>query len=177
MKTKRRPPTSTKRARLLRRNVKIFISHSTRDASLVELIVDLLKASDLHEEEIRCTSVHRHGLPIGAKIADVLRSDIEECEIIIAVLTKDALDSLNVLLELGAGWGLDKRLVPITGPGIHLEGLPQWLSEKHGMRWDHKECWEDFDRDVFRPLGKTIKFKKRFRGAIEKLIKWQPIES
>ena len=112
---------------------------------------------------------------MGADI-DVIRAEIAKCKILLAVITKDALDSLHVLLELGAGWGLDKTLVPITGPGIHLEGLPLWLSAKHGMSWNHQECWEDFNRDVFRPLKKTLKHKRRFASVIQKLIKWQPVE-
>lgn len=175
MKTKRRTPTRTKRARPRRRKVKIFISHSRRDASLVRLIIDLLGTSNLHEDEIRCTSVAGYGLVMGQDI-DALRDEIAKCKIIIAVLTKDALDSLHVLLELGAGWGLKKKLIPITGPGIHLSGLPSWLSRKHGMRWNHRACWKDFKPDVVEALGKTIKDEERFDEIISDLIRWTPIE-
>jgi len=176
MKTKKETPTPTKRARPRRRKVKIFISHSRRDASLVRLIVDLLMTSNLHQEEIRCTSVRTHGLRLGQRVAPTLRDEIKECKIIIGVLTKDALDSFNVLLELGAGWGFDKRLIPITGPGIHLSDLPDWLKQPHGMRWDHRGCWKDFKRDVFDELGKTIKDEERFDEIIWDLIHWKPIE-
>ena len=175
MKAKKRIP-SKKPARAGKRKVKIFISHSSRDASLVTLIIDLLRTSTLKKEEIRCTSVRGYGLRAGKRIPKALRKDIEKCEIVIGVLTKDALASFNVLLELGAGWGLKKRLVPITGPRVKFESLPQWLREKHGMKWNHEECWEDFDEDVFQPLGKTITDEARFKRIIKQLIKWQSAE-
>jgi hypothetical protein len=113
---------------------------------------------------------------MGTEIANNLRDDIEQCKIIIAVLTKDALDSFQVLLELGAGWGLKKRLIPITGPEIKLEDLPEWLRKSHGMRWDHEECWFDFEPDVFNKLGKPLRHRKRFRGIVKELVKWQPVD-
>lgn len=175
MKAKGKKPTPKKKAQPRRKTVKIFISHSRRDASLVRLIIDLLRTSNLHQDEIRCTSVPKYGLVMGDDI-DALRDEIAKCKIIIAVLTKDSLDSLHVLLELGAGWGLKKRLIPITGPGIRLSGLPSWLGRKHGMRWNHRGCWNDFKPDVFDLLGKTIKDEERFDKIVWDLIHWTPIE-
>lgn len=169
----KKPGSHPKRSWTGKRRLKVFISHSSRDASFVKLIVELLKTSTLKEDEIRCTSVDGYGVPMGARVAELLRRDIETCDIIIAVLTKDALKSLHVLLELGAGWGLEKDLIPIRGPGVTLSGLPQWLSEKHGMPWDHEQCWYDFDRDVFRRLGKRLQHEKKFKGIINRLVTWQ----
>ena len=169
----KKPSSHQKRRWTGKRRLKVFISHSSRDASFVTLIVELLKTSTLKEDEIRCTSVDGYGVPTGERVAELLRRDIETCDIIIAVLTKDALKSLHVLLELGAGWGLEKRLVPIRGPGVELSGLPLWLSEKHCMPWDHEQCWYDFDPDVFRKLGKRLQHPKKFKGIVNRLVTWQ----
>jgi hypothetical protein len=176
MPTKRRKRAQKKRTQPRKRKVKIFISHSRRDVSLVRLIVDFLMTSNIHKEEIRCTSVPGFGIRLGRKVNEAIRDDIKECSVILGVLTKDSLDSLTVVLELGAGWGFDKTLVPITGPGISLSDLPDWLKGPHGMAWDHKECWEDFEHDVFAPLKKKIKDEDRFDELIYELIHWKPRE-
>jgi len=66
-------------------------------------------------------------------------------QIIIAVLTKDALDSFQVLLEL-APVGDSTDVDPITGPESNLKTFRS-VRKSHGMRWDHEECWCDFERE------------------------------
>jgi hypothetical protein len=164
----------TNPTRPIRKPVKVFISHSSNDASLVRLIVDFLETSELDSEEIRCTSVRGHGLKISQIVSATLRQEIQECKIVIGVLTKAALASSNVLLELGAGWGFQKILIPVRGPGVSPSDLPAWLQEPHGMRWNHRACWEQFEEILRDELGKGINDEERFHEIIYELIHWQP---
>lgn len=152
--------------------VKVFISHSSKDASLTKLIVELLKTSGLKDEEIRCTSVPGYGVMLGQAVATTLRNNIEECEIIIAVLTKQALQSFNVLLELGAGWGFDKILIPVLGPGVEVSDLPSWIRDPHSMKWDNRPCWQSFEGLLRKYLGRKIEDKRYFNRIIDQLIGW-----
>jgi hypothetical protein len=140
----------------------------------MELICDFLKTSELVEEEIRCTSVAGQGLRMGQDIESTIRKEIREAKIVIGVFTKQSLKSQNVMLELGAGWGFEKVLIPILGPKVRSSSLPEWLKQPHSMEWTHRECWEQFEEILEQVLGKRVKNKKRFHGLIDKLIHWQP---
>ncbi|HEX5735267.1 MAG TPA: toll/interleukin-1 receptor domain-containing protein [Blastocatellia bacterium] len=154
--------------------VRVFISHSSKDSELVRLIVDFLETSELEPHEIRCTSVARRGLTLGEDVSSTLRDEIEESKIVIALLTKDALSSFNVLMELGAGWGQKKILIPVLGPRVSISNVPVWLRLPHGMMWNCRACWEQFEQILYSKLGKKIVKRRRFHRIIDKLISWQP---
>ena len=168
---KRRKTVPKRRSR---KTVKVFISHSHLDASFMKLICNFLKTSELVADEIRCTSVAGHGLRSGQRVESTIREEIAKSKIVIGVFTKESLKSQNVMLELGAGWGFDKVLIPILGPGITTSALPEWLKQPHSMRWTHRECWEQFEEILEAELGKRIKNKKRFNAIIDELIQWRP---
>jgi hypothetical protein len=90
--------------------IRIFVSHSGKDISLAEQVTHLLlSALNISEKEIRCTSVPGFQLEIGAHTSTSLKEEIQNCEAIIGILTENSLDSMYVMFELGAGWGLDKK--------------------------------------------------------------------
>ena len=157
-----------------RESVKVFISHSHLDAAFVELICDFLETSELVGGEIRCTSVAGHGLLMGQKIPETIRAEIAGSKIVIGVFTKEALASQNVMLEVGAGWGFDKVLIPILGPEVKQSDLPSWLQQGHWMEWTSTDCWKQFEEILLCYLGKRINDKARFTELIEKLVAWRP---
>jgi hypothetical protein len=138
------------------------------------LICDFLKTSELVEEEIRCTSVAGQGLKLGQEVESTIRKEIKAAKIVIGVFTKESLKSSNVMLELGAGWGFRKVLIPILGPGIHESDLPEWLKRPHSMEWTSRACWKSFERIFIEELGMHIKNRRRFLRLIGELVRWQP---
>ncbi|HEV7744015.1 MAG TPA: toll/interleukin-1 receptor domain-containing protein [Pyrinomonadaceae bacterium] len=168
------PKTRSNLQRRGRKSVKVFISHSHRDASFTKLLCDFLTTSELVKEEIRCTSVPKHGYTLGRDVEEAIRKDIGKAKIVIGFFTKDSLKSSNVLLELGAGWGLGKILIPILGPRVKASDLPEWIQGGHRMAWTHRECWEEFEKIFRDDLGKPLVDKGRFNKMIDKLVKWQP---
>lgn len=140
----------------------------------MKLICDFLKTSELVEEEIRCTSVAGQGLTLGQNIEETIRKEIEKSRIVIGIFTEASLKSSNVLLELGAGWGLRKILIPILGPRVRVSDLPVWLQKGHQMEWTHRACWEQFEEILGDDLGKRIKDRKRFHEMIDELVEWRP---
>lgn len=86
--------------------IEIFISHSNKDAQLAQALVNCLYACmDLEQESVRCTSVPGHTLSPGDVADEALRENLEQCKVVIGLITEDSLKSGYVVMELGAGWG------------------------------------------------------------------------
>ena len=104
--------------------MRIFISHSETDTGIATALIDLLEtALPLSTGDIRCTSVFGYRLPGGAHIDGTLQSEVTEADLVIAVLTPDALESIYVVFELGARWGSGKPMIPLLASGTKPEDL------------------------------------------------------
>ena len=104
--------------------MRIFISHSSRDAELARALIDLLQAAlPITSDEIRCSSVDGYRLPGGVSIDQRLRNEVHDAELVIGLLTPNSLRSAYVSFELGARWGAQKRMIPLLASGITPEVL------------------------------------------------------
>jgi TRAP transporter TAXI family solute receptor len=105
--------------------IQIFISHSRQDAKLAAKLIRRLEADiDIPEGAIRCTSVSGSDLEPGDTIDAKLHRNLQECSVVIALLTHESLVSSYVLIELGAAWMLGKEAYPLLAPGLSSEDLP-----------------------------------------------------
>jgi hypothetical protein len=113
---------------------RIFISHSSLDASLVRAIVDLLERSlVILPGQLRCTSVPGYGIPLGAPSPAALRRDLKHCRFVLAVVTQNSLRAPWVLLELGAAWALGHETVLLLAPSVSVNEIKGPLSQlNHG---------------------------------------------
>ena len=81
--------------------IKVFLSHSAADEPLASALVDCLFASMvLEDDELRCTSVAGHKLPLGSDFSNTLLDDIGDSSVVIGLVTRNALSSSWVLFEL-----------------------------------------------------------------------------
>jgi hypothetical protein len=111
---------------------RIFISHAHEDEDLAQALVAVLtKAFEISDSAIRCTSVSGYKLPAGVHTASQLRSEIEQTECVLGVITPRSMESKYVLLELGAAWGLGKRTFPLVARGVKASSIPDPLGELH----------------------------------------------
>jgi hypothetical protein len=129
--------------------IKIFISHSSRDADLAEAIVNLLRnALNILPEDIRCTSVDGYRLPAGVGIDEQLRNEVSESEIFVALLSKASLQSSYVMFELGARWGIKKHLFPLLVPGLDPSNLRGPVATLNSLKCDSHAQMEQFIHEV-----------------------------
>jgi ATP-dependent Clp protease ATP-binding subunit ClpA len=155
--------------------IKIFISHSSKDESLAEAITDLLlRALECGTDDIRCTSVPGFRLTAGAHTSVQLRRELDNCEVIIGILTKSSLSSQYVMFELGAGWVLKKHIVPVLGPEIDFSELPGPLSEVHGISFSVRSNWEQLIDDLSKILGVSKRQTSSYSRTIDRLTAWEP---
>lgn len=109
--------------------MKLFISHSSLDSKLAEAIIDLIRSAlNISASEIRCTSVDGYGLPGGADTEEVLRQEVHSSEAFVGIISKESLDSMYVVFELGARWGANKHLIPLLAPEVSADILSGPLS-------------------------------------------------
>jgi hypothetical protein len=94
--------------------VTIFVSHSSKDQALAKALVTLLKSAlALPADQIRCSSVDGHRLPVGANTESTLRGEVNAAKILIGLVTPSSLASHFVMFELGARWGGKLFMAPL----------------------------------------------------------------
>jgi hypothetical protein len=81
------------------------------------------------DKAIRCTSVSGYELAVGDVGDEVLRANLEQCSVVIGLLTEESLNSGYVIMELGAAWGLKKTTCALLAPSIDFERMPGPLCE------------------------------------------------
>ena len=92
---------------------KIFISHSSKDKDMVIDFMDFLqKGMGFGREDIFCTS-YPNALPTGEEFIAKIKAELVGCEAAFLVITDNYLSSPFCMAELGAVWGLGKRIFPL----------------------------------------------------------------
>lgn len=156
--------------------IEIFVSHSSKDVDFIKLLVELILGSikDINPENLRCTSLPGFKLPTGSHASSKLRNDIKSCKVLIGVITENSLDSLYVMFELGAAWGLQANLYPICGPNCTFESFRPPLSEYHGIKWTEETDWSQFVEDLASKLGRQTQNMSRISSLIKKVTSFTP---
>lgn len=127
-------PSSHSKRNLPMSPIKLFISHSAKDVGLAKAFVDCVEACiEVPDNGLRCTSVPGYKLAPGDVSDEVLRDNLEQCSIVIGLLTDESLKSGYVIMELGAAWGLNKTTCAILAPGIEFKHVPGPLARRHAV--------------------------------------------
>lgn len=92
----------------------------------------------------------------GDLIPDSIRKNIKDCDEFLILLTKDSVSRPWVLVELGAAWGMGKRISGITS-GISPEKMPQVLSQCKVI--DLNKFDDEYLRELSNRVKKTAKKK------------------
>jgi hypothetical protein len=134
----------------------VFISHSSKDAKLAGALSDLLQASlRLSNDQILCTSIDGHKLPVGANIEKRLRKDLKAAQVVIALITPNSMSSRWVMIEIGARWLTDQLLVPLLA-GIEPPALGPPLSNLNALSAANENHLQQLLHDTSESLGLPI---------------------
>jgi hypothetical protein len=108
--------------------LRIFISYARLDRDLAE---DLRSRLEHVSDEV--TLVSPESGP-GHDWSAALLSELKKADEILVLLTPNSLQSANVLLAVGAGIGLQKKIIPIV-VGLDGAALPGWVRETQFVRY------------------------------------------
>jgi hypothetical protein len=158
--------------------VKIFISHSSQDSQLAELLADLLHtALHLSKTEIRCTSVDGYRLPAGANSDEQLRREVLDSTVLVGLISHHSFESAYVLFELGARWGKNSYLVPVLAPGVSASILRGPLSGLNALSCGSASQIHQLVSDIASQLGISTEPAAAYQGLIDAIIQLVPPET
>lgn len=111
--------------------MKIFVSHSEKNVDIATALVNyLLSGLIIDDKDIRASSVAGHGFKFG-DLKNNIKNDLDEAPILIALVTKESLESYWVMMELGAAWILSKKMIPILASDIRHNDLHEIIKANH----------------------------------------------
>lgn len=159
------------------KNLKLFISHSSRDKELVNAFVSVLRSALMLEiRQIRCTSVDGLRLPFGANIDAQVRADVLAAEAFVGIISTRSLSSLYVTFELGARWGSGKYLAPVLAPGSSAAMLEGPLAGTNAVCMDNAADIQQFIEELAQTLGITPQPSSGYQNQLYKLSKMRAEE-
>ena len=124
----------------------------------------------LDDNDLRCTSVPGHKLPVNSDFASTLLDDISDSSVVVGLITKNAMASSWVLFELGATWGSKKNLKPLVSGEVDLKALPGPISGKHVAKLSNRADVAQFLSEVAALIGATPRTAAKIDKAIEDLL-------
>ena len=158
--------------------LKIFISHSSADSVIAEMLADLFQtAMCLSKKDIRCTSVDGYRLPAGANTNEQLRKEVLEAQALVGLISNQSLDSAYVLFELGARWGTNLFMVPLLAPGLSPSVLKGPLSGLNALSCDSSSQIHQMVSDVSSVLkGIKLEPAAAYQKQIDSLANYKILE-
>jgi hypothetical protein len=101
--------------------MKIFISHSSKNANYGNALVNLLTGIGISGDQIIFTSNDAYGIPIGQNIFDWLKNQIIEKPYVLYLLSPEYYTSVACMNEMGAAWIIENKHTMIFTPNFKLE--------------------------------------------------------
>jgi hypothetical protein len=105
----------------------VFISHIHEEAALGDKVKALIE--DVFDRDgVRAfLSSDMRDLPAGRKWLTEISEQLEQCRVVVSLLSPTSLIRPWVNIELGAGWIKGLRVIPLCHSGLLVRALPQPL--------------------------------------------------
>ena len=94
---------------------KVFLSHSSKDKSIVDLFKSVLLNVGLGiaDKDIAYTSAVETGVQLGCSIPQYIKSNIADSDFVFLFISENYRHSEVCLNEMGAAWALDRNVKPL----------------------------------------------------------------
>lgn len=112
---------------------KIFISHSSEDIEIVQVLIAILEDIGIDINKIYCSSFEAYNNKIGEDYEKRLKTELNSNTLVLFVLSKHFFQSQMCLCELGAVWILSQDQIPIYIPPFCPEDAQGVLQKIQGI--------------------------------------------
>lgn len=137
--------------------LEIFISHSSRDREIASKLIQVLRNSlNISSQNIRCTSVPGYKLKGGVNTDETLREEVGSCKVMIGIISISSLESVYVLFELGARWGMKLPFKPIVYDDQVFKEIKGPLNNLHIINISNDSEVFQLLEEVSNDLGKEM---------------------
>lgn len=110
---------------------KVFISHSSKDAKIVDAFVTLLiRGAGLSQDDIFCTSIDGMKISNGNDLREHIHNNINSADFAILLVSKNYKKSEVCLNEMGAVWAVDKKIKAYVFPDFKEENVGWLINNK-----------------------------------------------
>ncbi len=151
--------------------IDVFISHSSQDEKLAESLASFIReALSVKPDRIRCTTVSPYRLPGGAHTENQLRAEIAEAKCFLALITPASAVSSWVLIELGARWETNKRLIPLLAKGATEKSIKGPIALVNAHRCDKQAEMEQLIHEMAKEFDDDAPQPSAYRKTLSQLI-------
>lgn len=120
---------------------KIFLSHSSKDRSLVDEFVDrvLVRSCGFGLADIIYTSRETTGVEPGDGIPSFIKENLKISSLVLFLISDNYKNSEVCLNEMGAAWAFDKKTISILLPRTTFKSLGWLTSFNKALKIDDSE--------------------------------------
>ena len=127
-------------------NHKIFISHSSDDEDIGEILVEALIKMGIKTQDLFFSSQYRTGVKLGKDFSAVVRDSLNDAELVILLLTDSFYQSEYCLNEMGAVWASQKDFIPILLGGLTHEDMKGFIDRRYiAIKPSNKNYYKIFE--------------------------------
>jgi predicted component of type VI protein secretion system len=102
---------------------KVFISHSSKDSSIVEEIIEVLESIGLNSTQIFCSSFNGYGIDYGDNFLERIKDELDNNVLVLFILSQNFYESPVCLCEMGATWMKTNSHIPILVPPMEFKDI------------------------------------------------------
>jgi hypothetical protein len=113
---------------------KVFISHASKDADIVEEMIEILETIGLDSNQIFCTSFEGYGIGLGENFLDSIKDELSSDSLVIFMLSQNFYESPVCLCEMGATWVLAKEHIPVLVPPLDYSDVSGVIPLTQGFK-------------------------------------------
>ncbi len=117
---------------------KIFISHSSKDAKIVEQVIEILEGIGVQSNKIFCTSFEGYGIGLGEDFLQTIKNELNNEVLVLFILSQNFYNSPVSLCEMGATWVRTSEHIPILIPPFNYSDIKGVIPNTQGMKIDDK---------------------------------------
>lgn len=136
---------------------KVFISHSSKDAKIVDAFVTLLiRGAGLSQDDIFCTSIDGMKISNGNDLREHIHNNINSADFAILLVSKNYKKSEVCLNEMGAVWAVDKNIKAYVFPDLKEENVGWLINNKAVERINDITALASLYQDIQKYYGLSV---------------------